>query len=56
MSAPTSLDGPRVRRKPEPGEITDSDEIARIAARIAYGSLPWRQRIVTRRPAGWGRS
>lgn len=56
MSAPISLDGRRARRKPEPGEVTDSDEIARIAARVAHGELPWWTRMVTRRPAGWGRN
>lgn len=38
-----------------PGEVTDPDAIAAIAARIAYGRLPLWQRIVSRRPAGWGR-
>lgn len=38
------------------GEITDPDQLAAIAARVAHGELPWWVRIVSRRPAGWGRS
>ena len=55
MTAPISLDNPRLRRKPQPGEVTDRDEIARIADRVAYGRLPWWERLRTRRPDGWGR-
>lgn len=29
------------------------EQIDHIAARVAYGQLPWRRRLITRKPAGW---
>lgn len=35
------------------GIVTDPTDVGAIAARVAYGKVPWWRRLTTRTPVGW---
>ena len=47
------LDEALSRYRPDRPAVVDPDEVAAIAARVAYGQLPWWQRLRTPTPPGW---